>query len=128
MKLPNIFSLKAKFLLTSGVRLLAMMGPVIPGIVANVFVMPKRMPAYLGREFHRDLCHRLAPLQTDPCVETFCLHEMTYGTRILYFSKNLAFIFFFSLLFPKTQSFCVLELNSVNQANLRLREICLPLP
>lgn len=32
----------------SGVRLLAMMGPVIPGIVANVFVMPKRMPAYEG--------------------------------------------------------------------------------
>lgn len=28
-----------------------MMGPIIPGMVANVFVMPRRMPAYLGREF-----------------------------------------------------------------------------
>lgn len=32
----------------SGVRLLAMMGPTIPGTVANVFVMPRRTPAYEG--------------------------------------------------------------------------------
>ena len=61
MKLPNLFSLQAKFLLTSGVRLLAMMGPIIPGIVANVFVMPRRMPAYLGRQVHRGLGYTSAP-------------------------------------------------------------------
>ena len=32
-----------------------MMGPIIPGIVAKVFVMPRRIPAYLQKHFYRGL-------------------------------------------------------------------------
>jgi hypothetical protein len=65
----HVFSLQAKELLTSGVRLLAMPGPTIPGMVANVFVTPRRMPAYLWRHFHRlttGLCIYAAPFNKQP--------------------------------------------------------------
>lgn len=58
-KLPNLCGVWTNSLLTWWVRLLAMTGPIIPGMVANVFVMPRRMPAYLWRQLCTgwSLCH-----------------------------------------------------------------------